>query len=135
MTALPITRAALIWLLIACLAVANGVLRENVMAPITGMGMALPLSGISLSLIVLVVSYFSLGFLGVRTAAIYWLIGLQWVVMTLAFEFLFGHFVVGKSWSTLLQTFNLAKGDLFLLVLLVSLVSPYLMARLKGIIK
>jgi len=121
--------------LIACLAVANGVLRENVMAPITGMGMALPLSGISLSLIVLVVSYFSLGFLGVRTAAIYWLIGLQWVVMTLAFEFLFGHFVVGKSWSTLLQTFNLAKGDLFLLVLLVSLVSPYLMARLKGIIK
>ena len=128
----PIYRAAVIWLLIAVLAVVNGLLRESVLVPLLGHALALPLSGLSLSLIVIVVTYLSIPFLGDGSVLGYWLIGVQWVVMTLAFEFLFGHFVVGTSWSALLETFNLAKGDLFSLVLLVSLCSPYLLARFRG---
>lgn len=134
MAELPLFRAAVIWLVIAALAVANGAIREGLLRPQLGIAVALPLSGISLALIVLLVSYFAINFLGGRSAHAYWLIGVQWVVMTLALEFLFGHFVAGKSWPDLLQTFNLAKGDLFILVLLVSLTAPYLIARLRGVI-
>nr|BDD47826.1 hypothetical protein 13 [Gammaproteobacteria bacterium] len=123
-TVLP--RAALIWLLIALLAIANGALRDNVLSPLIGREAALPLSGVILSLIVLLVTYFSRNYLRIRDRATAWLIGVQWVGMTLIFEFNFGHYVAGKSWAELMQTFNLFEGDLFLLVLLVSLTAPNL---------
>ena len=36
-----------------------------------------------------------------------------WLGMTLAFEFLFGHYIAGKSWSLLLADYNLAAGRLW----------------------
>ena len=128
-------KASLIWLAIACLAVLNGILRQQLVAPMLGSGLALPISGITLSLMVFLVTYIFIGFFRTTEPADYFLIGAQWVVMTLAFEFLFGHFVVGKSWGQLLQTFNIAQGDLFLVVLVVSLLSPYAAARIKGILR
>jgi hypothetical protein len=134
MTSILIIKAALIWLGIACLAVGNGLVRENIIAPKLGASVALPLSGLMLSITVFAVTYFSFGFIGIRKPSTYFLIGAQWVLMTLAFELLFGHFVSGKSWSALFQTFNVAKGDLFTLVLVVSFLSPYAVAKIKGVI-
>jgi hypothetical protein len=54
--------------------------------------------------------------------------------MTLLFEFLFGHYVASKSWQDLLQVFNVLKGDLFLVVLVVSLFAPCLAARKRGLL-
>lgn len=113
---------------------ANGTFRQYVLVPNLGMAVALPLSGLTLSLLVLVMTYLCTGFLGVESRSACFLVGAQWVLMTLAFEFLFGHFAVGKPWSELLQTFNILKGDLFSLVLLVTFFAPYLMAKAKGVI-
>ena len=66
--------------------------------------------------------------------AVFFCIGLQWVVMTLLFEFIFGHYVTGKSWSALFQVFNIMQGDLFILILLVTLISPYLAAKIRGLL-
>ena len=44
-------------------------------------------------------------------------IGGTWVALTVAFEFLFGHFVDGESWSELLENYDLAAGQLWILVL------------------
>jgi hypothetical protein len=44
-------------------------------------------------------------------------IGATWVVLTVAFEFGFGHWVDGKSWAELLENYDLTSGHLFLLVL------------------
>ena len=126
-------KAALIWLLIACLAIGNGIVRESLFAPQFGMAVALPLSGITLSVIIFVVTYVAFSFLAATSQSACIAVGVQWVIMTLAFEFLFGHYVAGKSWVDLLQVFNLASGDLMLLVLLVSLLSPCFVARIKGI--
>ena len=129
-----VLKASLIWLLVVVIAIANGVFREQILVPGLGMQAALPLSGISLSVLVLIVTYFSIPFFGRHPASSFLVIGLQWLLMTLAFEFLFGHYVIGKSWQDLIQVFNIARGDLFLLVLLVSLLGPYLMARLRGML-
>ncbi len=127
-------KAAAIWFLIACLAVANGLLREQVLAPKLGMTAALPLSGISLSIIVFAVTYWLFFLIRGGDASTYLLLGLQWVLMTLAFEFLFGHYVAGKSWATLRAGLHPLTGDLFSLVLVVSLLSPSVVARIRGAI-
>jgi hypothetical protein len=57
-------------------------------------------------------------------------IGLLWLVMTIAFEFLFGHYVAGHSWQRLLHDYNLLAGRIWLLVLLWVAVAPYLFYRL-----
>ncbi len=134
MTLVLAFNASLIWLLMMLVAIANGVFREQILAPYLGQDIALPVSGISLSVLVLMVSYISLPFFGRHSASTFLLIGTQWLLMTLVFEFVFGHYVVGKSWQTLLQVFNVSSGDLFLLVLLVSLLGPYLAARLRGML-
>ena len=43
-------------------------------------------------------------------------IGAAWVVMTIVFEFGFGHYVDGDSWSELLENYNVAAGSLWILV-------------------
>ncbi|WP_223897797.1 hypothetical protein [Sulfurovum sp. TSL1] len=122
----------MIWFVIVILAIANAIFRETVLVSLLGQNIAMPLSGILLSLIVFIVTYLFFPLFGKNNILIYFLIGLQWVVMTLLFEFLFGHYVIGKSWSSLLQVFNIMKGDLMILVLLVSLVSPILVAKIKN---
>lgn len=134
MSLILLLKASAVWMLIAVLAVGNGVLRDTVVAPMVGRGIALPLSGIILSLIVIAATYVSFDFLAERSPGGLWLVGIQWVVMTLLFEFTFGHFVAGKTWTELLQTFNVLKGDLFTLVLLVSLAAPFFVAKWRGVL-
>jgi len=59
-------RAALVWLGIACLAVGNGLVRQNIISPLLGEEIGLPLSGLTLSIIVFAVTYTTFGFVGAR---------------------------------------------------------------------
>ncbi|WP_071516530.1 hypothetical protein [Geitlerinema sp. PCC 9228] len=52
-------------------------------------------------------------------------IGGMWLVMTVAFEFLFGRYVAKHSWEKLLADYNILKGRLWLLVLVVIATAPY----------
>lgn len=132
MTVRLFLKTSMIWFVIAVLAVANGIFRETVLVSNLGQSIALPVSGMLLSLIVFIVTYLSFSLFGKHSAPTYFLIGLQWVVMTLLFEVLFGHYIMGRSWSDILQVFNIIKGNLFILVLIVSLFSPLLVAKIKG---
>lgn len=131
MTLNTLLRATLVWFLTAVMAIGNGLFRNEVLMPLLGQELALPASGITLAIIVLFVTYLAYPFLKADTAVARWLVGLQWVTMTLLFEFLFGHYVVGKSWAVLMRTFNILEGDLFLLVLLVTLTAPNLVMRYR----
>ena len=56
-------------------------------------------------------------------------VGFLWLGLTVAFEFSFGHFVAGHSWSRLFQDYNLFAGRLWVLVLLWLTLAPYLFYR------
>lgn len=127
-------KTSMIWFIIALLAIVNGIFREKVLVGMIGPNMAMPVSGITLSLIILLVTYLSFPLFGKHHALTYFVIGLQWVVMTLLFEFIFGHYVMGKSWSDILEVFHIMRGNLFIIVLAVSLISPLLMAKVKRIL-
>jgi hypothetical protein len=59
-------------------------------------------------------------------------IGLMWLVMTVAFEFLFGHYVIKHPWSKLLYDYNVFEGRIWVLVLLWILVAPYVFYKLSS---
>lgn len=60
-----------------------------------------------------------------------WAVGVGWVALTLAFEFLGGHFLFGKSWTELTVDYNLLAGRIWVLVLVVTLLAPVI-AFTKG---
>jgi hypothetical protein len=51
-------------------------------------------------------------------------IGATWGVLTIAFEFGFGHYVAGESWEDLLADYNLTRGRLWGLIPLWMIVGP-----------
>lgn len=59
-------------------------------------------------------------------------IGGLWLIMTIAFEFIFGHFVAGHPWSKLLADYNLIKGRVWLLVLVWTTIAPYVFYRIRA---
>jgi hypothetical protein len=122
-----------IWLLFMVLAMLNGTLRVKVLTPFLGGKWSLPLSGILLAVAIFLVTYAFIPKLKPPRQAGYWMIGGLWVLLTLAFEFLFGHYVIGESWSSLLEAYNIRKGNLWSLVVVVIFIAPAASAKLRGL--
>lgn len=57
------------------------------------------------------------------------LIGLLWVALTVAFEFMFFHYVGGHPWAELLANYNVVKGRVWVFVLLWIAIAPYVFFR------
>lgn len=53
-------------------------------------------------------------------------VGLIWLCLTLAFEFLFFHYAMGHPWSELLDAYNIFEGKVWVLVLVFVVVAPWL---------
>jgi hypothetical protein len=65
----------------------------------------------------------------IRTSREAFAIGGSWAVLTILFEFGFGHYVVGDSWSTLLRAYNPGAGRVWAAVPLWTLLGPQVMRR------
>lgn len=57
-------------------------------------------------------------------------VGFLWLILTVIFEFTFGHYVAKHSWQELLRDYNLFAGRVWLIVLLWILIAPLLFYRL-----
>lgn len=58
-------------------------------------------------------------------------IGLVWLALTVAFEFIFGRFVMHHPWSHLLNDYNVLKGRLWAVFLIWLMVAPYVFFRIR----
>ena len=67
-----------------------------------------------------------------RSSQLLW-IGLFWGGLTLAFEILFGRFVVGASWERLLSDYNVLEGGLMPLGMIVLVLSPWIAGKVRGV--
>lgn len=61
-----------------------------------------------------------------RQAAV---VGGVWLILTVAFEFLFGRFIAGHSWHRLVDDYNLRAGRLWLVVLAWVAIAPMVLRR------
>jgi hypothetical protein len=59
-------------------------------------------------------------------------IGLLWLCLTIAFEFLFGHYVMGHSWNRLTHDYNVLEGRLWILVLSWIAIAPSTFYKLQS---
>ncbi len=58
-------------------------------------------------------------------------VGAMWVVLTILFEFVFGHFVMGHPWSKLFTDYNILEGQLWSIVLLWTFIGLYVCFKIR----
>lgn len=124
-------KSLIVWICFIPVAILNGGLREYVLAGAIGEKWALPVSGVVLSLCIFLVTWLLLPrIIKVLTYRACWLIGICWVVLTVAFEFAAG-LAGGNSVSELLAAYNPMTGNLWLLVLVTTLLSPVMTRKIS----
>ncbi|PNW46532.1 UNVERIFIED_CONTAM: hypothetical protein BEN50_11990 [Euhalothece sp. KZN 001] len=123
-------KALVIWGTILILAILNGGLREAILIPNLGTVAGNIMSGVFLSVLILTVAYLSLPFLSVDRPVELITIGLGWLVLTLLFEFSFGLWQ-GKSWQVMVEAYTFKNGNIWLIVLMVTALAPYLATKLR----
>lgn len=125
-------RATAVWFVLLIAAILNGAVREGFIIPRAGAYVGHVVSTISLSVLILATA----------TASIDWIapggqivsLGLYWLTLTLAFEFLAGHYLFGNPWARLLEDYNVAQGRIWILVLVVTMFAPAIGARLRSLV-
>lgn len=120
------------WFVFVILFIVNGVLRNDGYGPILKNELfAHQLSTITGLVLLFIVMYFFFE----RTSARYTqkdllIIGIMWLFMTIFFEFIFGHYVVGHSWSKLFHDYNILDGHIWILVLLWTAIGPLIIGKI-----
>ena len=118
-----------IWCLVIPLAIINGGLRENVLVKLGDI--ALPLSGIILSICVFLVAYLLIPRIKNCKPKDYIIFGVIWFILTNLFD-LFMYISEGGGIKQLLNSYNFLEGNLWILVVITTLVSPMLVSKIKS---
>lgn len=113
-----------IWVFLAFSAIVVAIFRIRVLLPPLGEQTAHQL-GTALYLIVqFIIIYIFIKNIKVKKFKTLLGIGIFWVVITIIFEFVFGHYVLGHSWQKLFTDYNIFNGRLWILVLINNIVAP-----------
>jgi hypothetical protein len=123
-----LSRAIVVWLVLLVIASVNGAVRELLLIPRIGAAAGRAVSSLLLSAFILGVTWLTIEWIGPSSSRDAWRVGVLWVVLTLAFEFLGGHYLFGSPWPNLLADYNLFQGRIWVLVLIVTAIAPRLCA-------
>jgi phosphotransferase system glucose/maltose/N-acetylglucosamine-specific IIC component len=124
-------RALVVWLLFLGIAILNGGIREGWLTPRFGAATGHVLSTVMLAAFILLASWLTIGWIRAPSSSAAFQVGLMWVVLTLAFEFLGGHYLFGRAWTTLWSDYDLTRGRISLLIPVVTLLAPLLARQLR----
>lgn len=105
-----------IWVGLVVAAILNAMVRELVIAPSLGDYLGHVASTGTLVTVIAVVAYLYFTRYSDHSVRELVAIGLLWAVMTVLFEFGFGHYVMGHSWAVLIADYNLLAGRVWALV-------------------
>ena len=125
-------RAIAVWLIIIAAEIVHGILRAIVLVPWVGEFRSNQIGVLTGSAIILVIVYLSIRWIGASHHPELLLVGVIWLVLTVAFEVLFGRFVVHLPWERLLADYNLLAGGLMPLGLVVLFLSPWIAWKLHA---
>lgn len=130
-----ISRYLFAWTGLVIIAVLNGTLRVTAFSPHMSDLLAHQLSTVAGIMFFSIYLWFLSRFWPIPSAGQAAIIGCMWLIMTIAFEFLFGHYIVGHSWNKLLADYNIFEGRLWVLILIWTLVAPYVFYKWKSRMK
>jgi hypothetical protein len=121
-----IVRALLVWLAVCVVAILNGGFREKVLKAKLGERPASVISPLLLSAFILISAWTTIGWIAPSSFGDAWAVGLLWTALTLAFEFLVGHYVFGNPWEKLLSDYRVDKGRVWVMVPIILAFAPAL---------
>jgi hypothetical protein len=115
----------LAWLVFMVTAILNGTFRVAVLDLTMREYYSHVISTLLLCAALLIEISFFLGLAGDYSQGWFIALGVMWTAMTIFFEFGFGR-LMGRPWSTLLENYDVTKGRIWPLVLVVLLLTPVL---------
>lgn len=119
------------WFAMLLVSIANGVVRDLTygthMSALAAHQVSTACSMVLLGLVIRVVDRLAPPSCAREAVAI----GLFWATLTIAFEFIFFHYVGGHSWAALLANYNVLEGRVWVFLLLWIAVAPYVFFRLR----
>lgn len=118
-------RYLFVWLLLAFVATLNGIVRQSTYGKILPELTAHQVSTVTAILASGAVVWAIHRLWPIQSVSQSWVIGISWLVLTVAFEFGFGHYVAGHSWEKLLADYNLVNGRVWSLFLAWVTVLPF----------
>ncbi len=124
-------KAFSVWLLIIVIESVHGVLRNVLLAPAIGDFEARQAGVFIGSALILLVAWLMAPWLNLSGRAQFAGAGLLWVGLTLLFEFSLGY-AMGLSWERMTSDYDLSRGGLLPLGLIVMAFAPYAGARLRA---
>jgi hypothetical protein len=127
-------KAALIWVVIAGAEVLHGILRVRLLNRRVGDHRARQIAVFTGSAIILVIAWFSVPWLGASTPQELVAVGFLWLTLMLAFEIAFGRLVFRASWQRIAADFDVRKGGLLSIGMLVLLLAPLIVGKLRGLV-
>ena len=119
-----------IWFILAVSAIVVATFRIGVLLPPFGEQTAHQVGTLLYLIVQFIIVYFFIKKLRLKETKTLLGIGIFWVVITIIFEFVFGHFVMGHPWQKLFADYNLFSGRLWVLVLLNNLAAPLISGRM-----
>ena len=129
MTELPFTRRAVgIWLTLVAVESLHGLTRRLLLEPQLGDLLARQVSVLTGAVLIILVFWFTLRWLGPQPERRWWQVGLLWLTLTLAFEIGMGR-AAGMSWDRIASDFDPRRGGFLGLGMLVILVAPRVLAE------
>ena len=101
-----------IWLIFVVAGILNGVFRESFITHKVDEHAGHVIRTIILICVILAVAYLFISNLKIHyTGTDLLLIGAFWLMLTFLFEFGFGHYVIGHSWSRLFADYNILRPE------------------------
>jgi hypothetical protein len=125
-------RSVCVWLLIACAETAHGILRVRLLNRRLGDRRARQVGVFSGSLIILVLVWAMIPWIGAASLANCLAVGLLWLVLMLAFDFGLGRLYFGFSWKRIFADLDPRQGGFLGIGMMILFLSPLIAASLRG---
>ena len=119
-----------IWVILAVSAIVVATFRIGVLLPPFGEQTAHQLGTVMFLVVQFIIIFFFIKKLKIKDIKTLLRIGLFWIVLTILFEFYFGHYVIGHPWEKLFADYNLFNGRLWVIVLINNIAAPIISGKI-----
>jgi hypothetical protein len=130
--AMYLTRGLLAWLAIMLAESLHGTLRQVLLAPAVGDFAARRISFFTGMGLIFLITCLLVRWIAIPSRQASLEVGAMWAVLTLAFEFGVGFFVLRYTSERVFEDYDISRGGLMGFGIAFMLVAPYLAARLRG---
>lgn len=128
-------RILFIWCLIMLVESIHGFLRGIWLAPLVGDFTARQIAVFNGALLIFIITWFFIRWMNLKTKKTLLITGAIWVLLTVVFEIGLGKGVFQMSWDRIFSDYNIIKGGLMPIGLLMMFLTPLATAKLRGVIR